>query len=569
MKRKTLYTLLLCLTALTSYAQPRFASKVSKGIVSLNTYDRQGNLMHQGTAFFVGANGEAIADYRLFKNAYQASIIDASGKQIDVDYILGADDTYSIVRFHVNTKGNATIPSVTSFQPMKSTVFVLGRKSGGALIDAQAMVTDTAMIQGKYVYYSLDKPVDETLIGAPVFNESGTLVGMLHPQIGDKNYVLDIRFRNELKIQPFPTSSASVALGNIFIPKALPDTQEEALVYLYTKSRSASNEEYMDMVNRFVATYPRNAEGYLRRATPLIDLTRFDEADSDLQQYLSLVDDKAIGNYNVASLIFDKLRLQPEPAYEKWNEDVAIQYVDKALSFNASKPEEEQKLEKTRYRILKGQLLMNKPDYDGALAVYEELNRESGGVPTYLYAISLAREGRGDSTEAVMEPIDSAIAKFGNPLPSEASNYVIRRGQLYANAGKYREAVQDYNQYAYLMNNQVSPIFYYERSQIEVNARMYQPALDDINKAIELAPREPLYHMERAALAVRVSMFDECIESCQTALRLNPNIIDAYRILGYAQLQKGDKTSARQNLQKAIDMGDETARMLMNTYLAQ
>ena len=34
-------------------------------------------------------------------------------------------------------------------------------------------------------------------------------------------------------------------------------------------------------------------------------------------------------------------------------------------------------------------------------------------------------------------------------------------------------------------------------------------------------------------------------------------------------LQKGDKTSARQNLQKAIDMGDEAARMLMNTYLAQ
>jgi len=569
MKRKTLYTLLLCLTTLTSYAQPKFASKVSKGIVSLNTYDRQGNLMRQGTAFFVGTNGEAVADYRLFKNAYQASIVDASGKQIDVDCILGADDTYSMVRFHVNTKGNAIIPSVTSFQPMNSTVFVLGRKSGGVLSDVQATVADTAMIQGKYIYYGLDKTVDEALIGAPVFNESGTLVGMLHPQIGDKNYVLDIRFRNELKIQPFPTSSASVALGNIFIPKALPDTQEEALVYLYTKSRSASNEEYMDLVNRFVAAYPKNAEGYLRRATPLIDLTRFDEADSDLQQYLSLVDDKAIGNYNVASLIFDKLRLQPEPAYEKWNEDVAIQYVDKALSFNASKPEEEQKLEKTRYRILKGQLLMNKPDYDGALAVYEELNRESGGVPTYLYAISLAREGRGDSIEAVMEPIDSAIVKFGNPLPSEASNYVIRRGQLYANAGKYREAVQDYNQYAYLMNNQVSPIFYYERSQIEVNARMYQPALDDIDKAIELAPREPLYHMERAALAVRVSMFDECIESCQTALRLNPDIIDAYRILGYAQLQKGDKTSARQNLQKAIDMGDETARMLMNTYLAQ
>ena len=556
--------------ALVVSAQPKFASKVNKGIVSLNTYDRQGNLMRQGTTFFVGADGEAIADYRLFKNAYQASVVDANGKQLDVDCILGADDTYSLVRFRVNTKGNTSLPVATSVQPMKSSLFVLGHSDKGALESAQATVADTSLIQGKYVYYGLDNSVDEALIGAPVFNQSGTLVGILHPQIGNKSYVLDIRFKDELKMAAFPSNSASVALGNIFIPKDLPGTSEEALVYLYTKSRSASNEEYMDMVNRFVATYPKNAEGYLRRATPLIDLARFDEADRDLQQYLSLVEDKAFGNYNVASLIFDKLRLQPEPAYEKWNEDVAIQYVDKALSIHAAQPaSNEKKSENAQFRILKAQLLMNKRDFDGALTIYEALNEENGGVPVYLYAISMAREGRGDSIEAVMEPIDSALAKFGTPMPTEAANYIIRRGQLYANDGKYREAVLDYNQYAYLLNNQVSPVFYYERSQIEVNARMYQQALEDINKAIELAPREPLYHVERGALAIRVSMFDECIQSCQTALQLNPNIIDAYRILGYAQLQKGDKASARQNLQKAIDMGDEAARMLMNTYLAQ
>lgn len=558
----------MCWVALMASAQPKFASKVSRGILSLNTYDRQGNLLHQGTAFYVGTDGEAIADYRLFKNAYQASVVDANGKQADVDCILGADGTYSLVRFRVNTKGNAVIPSVTTVQPMKSTLFVLGRSDKGAMESVQVTIADTALIQGKYVYYGLGNQVDEALVGAPVFNQSGTLVGILHPQMGNRNYVLDIRFKDELKMAAFPTNSASVALGNIFIPKALPDTSEEALVYLYTKSRSASNDEYMEMVNRFVATYPKNAEGYLRRATPLIDLTRFDEADRDLQQYLALVENKAFGNYNVASLIFNKLRLQPEPAYEKWNEDVAIGYVDKALAINATQPaSDEQKSESAQFRILKAQLLMNKQDYEGALTLYEALNDEKGGVPVYLYAISMAREGRGDSIEAVIEPIDSALAKFGTPMPADAANYIIRRGQLYANAGKYREAVLDYNQYAYLMNNQVSPVFYYERSQIEVNARMLQQALEDIDKAIELAPREPLYHVERAALAVRASMFDECIQSCQTALQLNPNIIDAYRILGYAYLQKGDKTTARQNLQKAIDMGDEAARMLMNTYL--
>ena len=570
MKRISIFTLLTCCIALMVSAQPKFASKVSKGIVSLNTYDRQGNLLHQGTAFYVGADGEAIADYRLFKNAYQATVIDASGKQTDVDCILGADDTYSLVRFRVNTKGNAVIPSVTAVQPMKSTFFVLGRSEKGAMESAQATVADTSLIQGKYAYYGLDAQVDDALIGAPVFNQSGALVGILHPQLGNRNYVLDIRFKDELKMAAFPSNSASVALGNIFIPKALPESSEEALVYLYTKSRSASNEEYMDMVNRFVATYPKIAEGYLRRATPLIDLARFDEADRDLQQYLSLVEDKAFGNYNVASLIFDKLRLQPEPAYEKWNEDVAIQYVDKAIAIHAAQPASDvKKSEENEFRILKAQILMQKKDFDGALTIYEALNEEASGSPVYLYAISLAREKRGDSIEAVMEPIDSAIAKFGTPMPKEAASYIIRRGQLYANAGKYREAVLDYNQYAYLLNNQVSPIFYYERSQIEVNARMYQQALEDINKAIQLEPREPLYYVEKGAIAVRVSLFDDCIEACQTALQLNPNIIDAYRILGYAQLQKGDKASARQNLQKAIDMGDEAARMLMNTYLAQ
>lgn len=565
--KKTILTLFVCILAGMSDAQPKFAAKVKKGIVSVNTYDKQGDLLHQGMGFYVGANGEAVADYRVFKGAYKATVIDASGKQEEVDCIMGADDTYSMVRFRVKIKGNSITPSVTSFQPMKSTLFVLRVADGGKMESEQAAVSDTSMIQGKYVYYGLDKQVDSKMMGAPVFNEAGTLVGILHSTIGDKSYVLDIRFREVLQIEAIPNNSAAVALSNIFIPKALPETAEEALVYLYMKSRSTGNEEYMDMVNRFVASFPQNAEGYLRRATPLVDLLRFDEAESDLQKYLSMVEDKAAGNLNAASLIFDKLRLQPEPAYEKWNYSVVQQYVEKALSLNAAKPaSDEQKAERLKGRLLKGQVLMESEDYEGAIALYEELLQEGDKNPAYLYAISMAREGRGDSIASVIEPIDSAIASFGEPMPRDAANFVIRRGQLLANSGKYREAVRDYNQYAYLLNNKISAVFLYERSQIEINARMFQQALDDLNRAVEMAPREPLYHVERAALTLRVGMLDDCIQSCQTAIRLNPDIIDAYRILGYAQLQKGDKANAQLNIQKAIDMGDETAKTLMETY---
>ena len=236
MKRLAILILGVLTGSLLTMAQPRFASKVRKGIVSVNTYDKQGNLLHQGTGFYVGANGEALADYRVFKNAYKAVVIDEGGKQADVDMILGADDTYSLVRFHVNTKGNVVIPSVSAFQPMKSTVYVLGRKNGGALEDVQATIADTAMIQGKYLYYGLDKQVENTLVGAPVFNEAGNLMGVLHPEMGGKNYVLDIRFRSELKMSAFLSSSAAVALNNIFIPKRCP-TRRRRRWSISTRSR--------------------------------------------------------------------------------------------------------------------------------------------------------------------------------------------------------------------------------------------------------------------------------------------------------------------------------------------
>ena len=550
-----------------SIAQPKFLSKVQKGIISINTYDKQGNLLRQGTGFYIGTNGEAMASYNIFKNAYKATAIDANGNQLEVDYVLGADDTYSVVRFHVNVKGNAVLTAATTPQPIGTQFYAVGYANKGTSPCDNAAVTDTAMIQGKYIYYGLAKNFDSKLIGSPVFNESGNVVGILHPTIGTKSYVLDIRFRELLKIEAIPSRSASTALGNIFIPKGLPDTQEEALVYLYFKAKNASNEEYMDMINRFVASYPQNAEGYLRRSTPLIDLMRFDEADNDLQKYLSLVEDKAAGNFNVASIIYDKLLLQPEPAYSKWTWDVALQYVDKAISLNETRPSgEEQKTNDYKYKILKAQLLDGKKDFNSSLAIYEALHKERSNIPSLYYAISVAREGRGDSLSAVIEPLDSAIAMFGTPVPYEAADYIIRRGQIYANSEKYREAVQDYNQYCYLLNNKVSAVFYYERSQIEVNARMFQQALDDINKAIEMSPQVPLYHVEKAAIAIRVNLLDDCIQACQNAISLNPNIIDAYRILGYAQLQKGEKEHAKTNLQKAVDMGDEGAKKILETY---
>ena len=99
-----------------------------------------------------------------------------------------------------------------------------------------------------------------------------------------------------------------------------------------------------------------------------------------------------------------------------------------------------------------------------------------------------------------------------------------------------------------------------------MQARMYQQAIDDINHSIEMAPNTALYHVEKSGIMLRVNRVDECIASAKRAIELNPELSDAYRILGYAQAEKGNKAEGIKNLEKAVSLGDETAKGILERY---
>lgn len=547
-----------------------FAASPLAAILSVNTYDKDNNLLHSGTAFYIGVNGEAVADYSVFKGAYRAMVIDNGGKQYDVDCILGADDTYSLVRFRVNTKSNATLKLAAS-QPLKGDGVYAIRYTNAKKAPQQTVAIDNIeLFKDRFAYYTLSADLGSDYIGAPLFNSKGEVVAIVSHSDKEKGYALDINYSKELKIAAIASKASSIALSGINIPKGLPDNAEEALVYVYFKSRSVGNEEYLDVLNRFITDYPKNAEGYYRRSIPLTDMQRFDDADADLQQYQKLAADKLTAYYNSAQHIYNKLTFMPVPAYDKWDYALAHQLCSQATEANDKTYANDSAQHATNnnmVQLLQAQIFSAEQKYDDALAIYDRICTEGNRSPAILYAVSLARESRGDSIADVIEPLDSALALFGTPLPSEAANYVLRRGQMYAQAKRFRESYQDYLQYGFLMNSQVSAVYYYDRSQVALNGRLYQQALDDISSAVNLAPQEPLYLIEKAGICLRVSEFDECIKTCNQALAIEPDNTDALRILGYAQLQKGDKSAALTNLNRASELGDKMAGELIDKYL--
>ena len=77
---------------------------------------------------------------------------------------------------------------------------------------------------------------------------------------------------------------------------------------------------------------------------------------------------------------------------------------------------------------------------------------------------------------------------------------------------------------------------------------------------------KPLYYIEKAAMCLRFGYNDESIEACNVVLRTNDKDTDALRILGFAQIQAGKKEEGKANLQKAIDLGDENAKEILEKY---
>ena len=101
---------------------------------------------------------------------------------------------------------------------------------------------------------------------------------------------------------------------------------------------------------------------------------------------------------------------------------------------------------------------------------------------------------------------------------------------------------------------------------MEIKARLFQQALNDLDKAIAKDSNILLYRSEKASLQIRVHLLDEAIETASECIRIFPDSSDGYLFLGLAHCLKGDKAQGVVSLLKAKDLGDTQAETLINKY---
>lgn len=534
-------------------AQPEsWAKKAVKSLFTVKTFDANGGLLGSGNGFFVSETGDAVGCFAPFNGAARAIVIDAAGKEYAVDYIVGASEVYDVAKFHVNIKKSFPI-AVGSPATVETAMWLMpyAQKTAKTI---EGNVVKVEKVNNDNNYYSLTLNAPENTVGCPLLNAAGEVVGLLQGGgSAEKQYAVDINMALGLKASGLAINDPTLKLTSI--KKALPDDMQEALVSLFIGSTALDSIAMNTLVDDFIAKFPTSVDGYVYRANRECAAADFSSADNDMQTALKVGDKKEEAHYNYAKMMLDKIVYVPNVTFDAWTLDKALSEVEAAISVSPA----------SHYRQLKAQILFVQEKYADAAAIYKLLVDEGLTTAENYFGIARCHEMQKDTTSCIAM-LDSAVATFSRPYLKEAAPYIMARAQMLLNVGKYRQAVNDLNDYEQLMIAFVNDNFYYVRSQAEKNGRLYKQALDDLRKAIQMSPDNTFYMAEKASLELRLGLYDDVIATAKECISADQKLSDGYLFLGVAQCAKGEKAEGLKNLAKAKELGDNQAQTFIEKY---
>lgn len=541
---------------LMAQAQPAPVKKAAQSVFTLTTYNADGTIHYTSHGVFTGNSGEAIAMWHPFQGAAKAVIIDAKGRQYDVDAMLGVSENYDVCRFRVKgyTNGSTALP-LTTDNTAPSTVYLVGYDLKKPEIKSTVPVRTEKFMTTNNYYVFKDEDVSGAMLGCPVVNASGQLLGIVQrPDNGGEAFSTDARLTTTFK--RFGLSISDQTFRATGIRTALPDDEKEASLMLVLAASMTDSLRYNEYIDDYIKSFPTATDGYNARATQMVNHGKLAEADEMLQTEVKHAAKKDVAYSNYAALVYNACVLRVDSAFTKWNLGKAYELAGEAYKLNPQ----------PAYQHQQAQVLFAQKKYQEAADMLTALqNTDLGKTGEIYYETAQCKTQLKAPKEEVMALLDKAV----NVQKGTASApYVLARGMQYDTDGNYRKAFLDYLTYDSLMNNNASADFYYTKYKCEMKIRQYQPALNDIAHAIVLTRTEPLYYAEMASLQLRVNKLEDAVKTCNLALTIKgaDTMPDLFIIKGVALCELKQKETGLEALKKAQELGDSRAEDLIKKY---
>jgi tetratricopeptide (TPR) repeat protein len=184
-------------------------------------------------------------------------------------------------------------------------------------------------------------------------------------------------------------------------------------------------------------------------------------------------------------------------------------------------------------------------DFTKALEQFEAVGETDFATAETFYRASKCVEAMGGDTLRRIALLDSTMTLLPRPVPPRSAGYIMERANLYYELGEYRKAVADYNFYEDVVGRQnLTDRFFALRSQVELAARMYQQALDDMHLAMRRNPQHYFYAQECARIYLVVGQYDNAVTYGLKSLELRSDNPEVHRLLALAYEKLGNAEEA-------------------------
>jgi len=418
---------------------PAIVKRIETSTVVILTYDGKGNLLTNGSGFFISQDGDVITNRHVIMDASRAEVKTAEGKVYPITQVLAEDKEGDIIRVSVDIPQKEVKPlSVgVSVPEVGERIIVIGNPLGLERTVSDGIVSAVRDVPNFGNIIQITAPISPGSSGSPVVNMKGEVIGVATFQLMEGQNL------------NFVIPSERIAKLKQDKGKTLAEWQFQTGVAYYELGRYS---EAVESFKQAIRINPDYAEAHYNLGVAYYKLGRYSEAVEAYKQAIRINPDYAEAHYNLGvaygvlgrhseavEAFKQAIRINPDYAEAHCNLGVsygklgryseAVEAYKQAIRINPDYAEAHNNLGATYCELVRyseavepfKQAIRINPDFSkahlGLGVAYGELGRYSEAVEAYKHAIRI------------------------NPNLAEAHYYL---GVAYGELGRYSEAVEAY-----------------------------------------------------------------------------------------------------------------------------
>ena len=159
---------------------PGLIKKVESSIVMIVTYGKDGNMLGQGSGFFIDEKGDVITNSHVLQDASRATVKTTDGEEYPIKRVLAEDKEGDIVQVSVDISREAVrpLPVATKLPEVGERVIVIGTPLGLDKTVSDGIVSAVREIPGFGKIVQVTAPISPGSSGSPVINMKGEVIGI-------------------------------------------------------------------------------------------------------------------------------------------------------------------------------------------------------------------------------------------------------------------------------------------------------------------------------------------------------------------------------------------------------